>query len=470
MKLNHIIRESRIDEYINAVMNIKVHLADGQIIGTYDPKLSSKGDDAILRRWLDQIITLYGDGQMTPQSPKLWKHRQDRVMWVMKYLKYGMAVEYGLDVIPKELKANTPGKDLTHRNASNIHVFETRFGSPPLPMEKQPDIQYILKKYAHLANEPVYKGAKSIYRMCKWFAEGGNNEKNSLGDIMHTMINYHAAAPNNALERIVWQEQTMIQLIEQCVVQVKKLEEFFKDCCPQQGTMLLDMGDGTSWWDLEASYVPAEGHALGHCGNVAHIPGQETLISYRESLETQGMKRMRPIMTFIYHFNDGGYFGEMKGRGNTKPAERYHPAIVAMLKLPKWNRVMGTTRDAKGNMRHSPEQNFCLFVSPGMNRPMHQWSDLSPDLAKDLHDANQKIWQYNGECQYCHNVYPGWESLAPKIVGHQLDKNTYRCAKVLGIEDELLKNKRYQQDQQPRQAMPQPEQPAEEPDLDDEFA
>jgi hypothetical protein len=437
MDLKRIIRESRIDEYVNAVMNVKVVLADGRVVLTLDPKLSSKGEVTILRNFLNEIIALYGDGQM-PNAQKLWKHRQDRVMWVMKYLKYGMAREYA-EIVEKELKANAAGarnKDLQHKNAKNTYFFEVLFGSPPA--KDQPDIQHILKKYGNLANEPIYKGPNSIYRMCKWFSLGGNNEKNSIGDIIHTMINYHQAAPNNALERIIWQDQTMMQLIEQCNVQIKKLEEFFKDCCPQQGQLLVDMGDGTSWWDLQSAYVPAEGHALGHCGNVARIEGDETLISYRESLEQQGMKRMRPIMTFIYHFSNGGYFGEMKGRGNTKPAERYHKAIVELFKLPQWNRVVGTARDSKGNMRHSPEQNFCLFMSSGMNRALHGWSDLAPELAKELHDANPKIWLLGNDCQYCRNVYPGWEKYAQNL-GRSISKETPVCAKTLGIEDEVAK-------------------------------
>ncbi len=435
MKLKHL-HESRLDEYVNGVMNMKLYLADGTAIPTLDPRLSSKGDVNLLRQHLDEIIALYGDGQM-PGLQKKWKHRQDRVMWVMKYLKYGMAVEYA-DVVDIELKARAnpklmAGRDMNHRSAGNIWFCESRFGQPP--SEKQPDIEYVLKKYGHLRDEAVFKGSPSIYRMCKWFAKGGNNDKNALGDLLHTMVNYHDAAPNNALERIVWQDQSLSQIIDQCNVQIKKLEEFFKDACPQQGEMLLDMGDGTSWWDLQSSYVPAEGHAMGHCGNVQRVDGEETLISYREMLESNGMRRMRPMLTFIYHFGDGGYFGEMKGRANLKPTERYHRAIVEMLKLPRWNKVVGTKN------RHSPEQNFCLFNSPGMNRPARGWTDLAPNLAKELHDAHPTIWQYNGACQYCANVYPGWE----RAIGN-VDKDTYRCAKEMGIEDAIAKKYRKKQD------------------------
>ena len=82
MKLKHL-HESRVDEYINGVMNMKLYLADGTAIPTLDPRLSSKGDVTLLRNFLDEIIALYGDGQL-PGTPKKWKHRQDRVMWVMK--------------------------------------------------------------------------------------------------------------------------------------------------------------------------------------------------------------------------------------------------------------------------------------------------------------------------------------------------------------------------------------------------
>ncbi len=108
---------------------------------------------------------------------------------------------------------------------------------------------------------------------------------------------------------------------------------------------IIDFGDGYKWVNLNVSGCPEEGRAMGHCGNGV---GQknETVLSLRQTISD---KLERPCLTFI--IDSDGYLGEMKGRGNSKPAKKYHPYII---KLLMHDMVRGITPDAG----YMPENNF----------------------------------------------------------------------------------------------------------------
>ena len=71
----------------------------------------------------------------------------------------------------------------------------------------------------------------------------------------------------------------------------------------------------------------------------------------------------KPHLTFIFN---NGFLGEMKGRANDKPADRYHDYIVALLKLPIVEGVIGGG--------YEPENNFEL-------------DDLSEEHLEEIREA-----------------------------------------------------------------------------------
>lgn len=109
---------------------------------------------------------------------------------------------------------------------------------------------------------------------------------------------------------------------------------------------IIDFGKGWCWFNLHRSSCRDEGKAMGHCGNGAGNYG-ETVLSLREHIYEN---RWKPYLTFILDSN--GFLGEMKGRGNEKPAERYHPYIKALLRHPLINGIKGGG--------YLPENNFAL--------------------------------------------------------------------------------------------------------------
>lgn len=102
-------------------------------------------------------------------------------------------------------------------------------------------------------------------------------------------------------------------------------------------TVLKSFGD-IAWFDLGKGACDDEADAMGHCGNAPSESSGDKIFSLRKIIKIDGEELHKPHLTFI--FNDG-YLGEMKGRANEKPAERYHKYIMELLKLPIITGVIG---------------------------------------------------------------------------------------------------------------------------------
>ena len=116
---------------------------------------------------------------------------------------------------------------------------------------------------------------------------------------------------------------------------------------------------GWKWANLERGYCSAEAEAMGHCGNSGARDG-DNIMSLRDP---EGYAHL----TFIINNKT---LGEMKGRANSKPVERYHPAIVALLKSEYVDTIRGGG--------YAPENNFAF-------------GDLSPKLQKDVKKVKPHI-------------------------------------------------------------------------------
>lgn len=111
--------------------------------------------------------------------------------------------------------------------------------------------------------------------------------------------------------------------------------------------LLIRFPDGMAWYDSKKPKCPAEGDAMGHCGNQYDWREGDTILSLRRKM---GSGRIRPSLTFILDVD--GYLGETKGRENAKPNAKYHNHIVALLKTP-------IVKGIKGG-GYQPENNFSL--------------------------------------------------------------------------------------------------------------
>jgi len=134
---------------------------------------------------------------------------------------------------------------------------------------------------------------------------------------------------------------------------------------PEQGHIIIDFGDGYAWWDLEDASCDAEGDAMGHCGNVPSAgDSDQTIFSLREQTEHGPI----PHLTFVYHKNRNA-LGERKGRGNSKPAAKYHKYIEALIMEPYVEQLLD-------DESYLPENDFQLTDLPNWKQIWEQKPDL----------------------------------------------------------------------------------------------
>jgi len=134
----------------------------------------------------------------------------------------------------------------------------------------------------------------------------------------------------------------------------------------QEYDVFLELGGawkGWRWVSLGVGSCSQEGKAMGHCGNSGARDGDD-ILSLRDP---EG----KAHLTFI--INDG-MLGEMKGRANSKPAKRYHPAIIELLKHPEIKSLRGGG--------YAPERNFDLKDLDQSQRK--QIEALKPDIGNPI--------------------------------------------------------------------------------------
>jgi hypothetical protein len=135
----------------------------------------------------------------------------------------------------------------------------------------------------------------------------------------------------------------------------------------QEEETVIKFPDGFQWVLLPRGHCSEEANAMGHCGNSGDDSGARILSLRR--IVTKGNKRFwKPSLTFI--LDRDGVLGEMKGRGNDKPVERYHAKITELLLNPLIKGIKGGG--------YLPENNFEI-------------GDLSPDEKKRITEMKPRL-------------------------------------------------------------------------------
>ena len=213
---------------------------------------------------------------------------------------------------------------------------------------------------------------------------------------MKTQLEHFLGMPIPEIQNYVFRTESPRQLFELFTnyeaAWRQRIEEEKSLITPEpEDEILISFADGYAWWLLPRGGCGVEAEAMGHCGNVpSQRPGDQILslrrqvrLDLRSRATPQGglrgeapteasargdVIRWYPVATFI--LDDDGKLGEMKGRGNDKPAAKYHPYIVELLRHH-------LIRGIKGG-GYMPENNFSI-------------SDLDPQIREQLIAAKPEL-------------------------------------------------------------------------------
>jgi hypothetical protein len=137
------------------------------------------------------------------------------------------------------------------------------------------------------------------------------------------------------------------------------------------------------WFNLSKGSCKNEGKAMGHCGNVPSKVKGDKILSFRTEHKIGDKTYHEPHLTFIYN---NGFLGEMKGKGNKKPAPHYHREIANLLKNPRIKGIIGGGYEAKNNFH---------------------FTDLSSELQKEVLKANPNLITMDGSEEDLHKILYG---------------------------------------------------------------
>lgn len=235
--------------------------------------------------------------------------------------------------------------------------------------------------------EPIEKYSNQIDNRLKIFKYSSRGDfKNDLrgGDIKHNLLshlNHFLSLGISKIDNYRFYNQKMSDVISQFreweYEWQKEAKTSFDDTeeHPTQ-TVLKKYPNGFEWVSLNKTYCQKEGSAMGHCGNRPSARQGDNVISLRK-VEMHGKQRfVRPSLTFIYNSIDNE-FGEMKGRANEKPNQKYHGYIVDLL-LMKDKTGNFLFKKLNPNYGYMIEKNF--RISDLDKRHLEIIKDQRPDL------------------------------------------------------------------------------------------
>jgi hypothetical protein len=170
--------------------------------------------------------------------------------------------------------------------------------------------------------------------------------------------------------------------------------------------VIMDFKDGYVWFNLNEASCDAEAKAMGHCGNSPAAGTSQKILSLRRQTDTG---KWHPCLTFILHSD--GYLGEMKGRGNEKPAPQYHKYIIPLLRLDMIAGIKGGGYLAANNFSISDldedvadellELKPTLMNAEELYRAEGLTDKTADKIVSAINEVNDKYFFWDGEDLIC---------------------------------------------------------------------
>ena len=212
----------------------------------------------------------------------------------------------------------------------------------------------IMAAFSYVHFLPQFSNFIKYYEDMKkqYFKETGENFTPSGPYFWSTRLPHFLSLPIPEIQNYDYTNKGSLEVLDE----FQKFEDEWKAQSSGLATqevgdeIILDFHNGWVWMKLDRAYCSEEADAMGHCGNSPRQGSNDRILSLRRQVPRDGKIFWRPCLTFI--LTEDGRLTEMKGRGNEKPAKKYHDLIIALLKLPIIQSVVGG-----GDL---PEKNFSL--------------------------------------------------------------------------------------------------------------
>ena len=157
----------------------------------------------------------------------------------------------------------------------------------------------------------------------KYYSNFMNNVKRKL--------EHYLSLPIQAIQNYQFNKQSAVEAFTYFDDAEAEWREARENLIPfdPEDKAVIQFTDGFAWVHLSRASCSAEGDAMGHCGNAGSPSSGDTILSLRKLVTVGNDRFWQPSLTFI--LDKENYLGEMKGRGNEKPVEKYHPYILRLL-------------------------------------------------------------------------------------------------------------------------------------------
>lgn len=184
------------------------------------------------------------------------------------------------------------------------------------------------------------------------------------------------------IKNTVMKNQTWMDLEDKFSEAEKKWEaDNLVRSVPEYGDAVLSVPNSNLVvFRLNRASCKLEGDAMSHCGNMATLEDSD-IYSVR-SPDPENSGHWIPHVTAIENTKGSGEFGEIKGFGNQKPSDRYHPAIIAMIESGIIKKL--------GGGGYKPENNFSMGDLTDKER------DYLYDYSPSVFTASQ-TWEREGK-------------------------------------------------------------------------
>jgi hypothetical protein len=277
--------------------------------------------------------------------------RADRIIWWLRWWRIKVTGE----VIESKIEEIERNYEFDERN-NLLGTEESVFNSSEEAKQKITELENLFKKITKKDYDYYVKNSITINDF--------NSAFNLLALKNHWSTMFEQSPQVNQVE---WSADLLpselFQRLERAENEWKQKQEEELEMEPDD-QIVIDYGK-YAWVKLDREYCELEGRAMGHCGNTGTPQAGDRILSFRTKVD--GGKQ-RPHLTFILDKN--GLLGEMKGRGNDKPSEKYHPYIIDLLK-------QDFVKGIKGG-GYMPENNFDLSDLDEQTR--EQLMDQKPEL------------------------------------------------------------------------------------------